>query len=258
GPLAGRSVSIAGGTVDGSYNATAVTDGSGDFSVTLPQTYGGTFTASIQGSDIVSATSPPVTVNATWVPTRLAVKVTPTSASYGQKVTVQGTLTYKPGSSYIPLPSVAVDISDYGSPAAFSQVTDTEGRFSASFTLLGPSSVNVTFNSVESADGNYPLLLSAQASVPLKYSTPTTISQFSATLNPEGQLSVQGCLGLDGISPQSATYLDTAPVIQYAASPHGPWHRLGGAQLQDYNGTIACSPTQAEAIFSATLNVKLA
>jgi hypothetical protein len=258
GPLADQTVQF---SSTGASVSNAVTGSSGDFSVQVPEGGGGTIVASVSGPTLADESSPSVTVTANTAPTQITASVSATTASYGQAVTVTGTLTYNPGSGFVPLTGMTVDVDVPGSPAFSAPVTDQSGTFSTTFTILQPGAVTVNFNEGQTPDSGYPLLASAtatSASIGLTY--PTSITQFSAGVNSFGQLSVRGCLNIAGIPSVDELYLGSAMTIQYATSPSGPWTRLGTVPLgQATTGDgLSCGVTEAVGVFGGTLQVKLA
>jgi hypothetical protein len=258
GPLAGQTVQF---SSTGASVSNAVTGSSGDFSVQVPEGGGGTIVASVSGPTLADASSPSVTVTASTAPTEITDNVSTTTASYGQTVTVTGTLTYNPGTGFVPLTGMTVDVDVPGSPAFSAPVSDQSGSFSTTFTILQPGAVTVNFNEGQTPDSGYPLLASAtatSASISLTY--PTSITQFSAGVNSFGQLSVRGCLNIAGVPAVDELYLGSAMTIQYATSPAGPWTRLGTVPLgQATTGDgLSCGVTEAVGVFGGTLQVKLA
>jgi hypothetical protein len=258
GPLTNQTVQF---SSTGASVGNAVTDSSGDFSVQVPEGGGGTIVASVSGPTLADASSPSVTVTANTAPTQITDNVSTTTASYGQTVTVTGTLTYNPGTGFVPLTGMTVDVNVPGSPAFSAPVTGPSGSFSATFTILQPGAVTVNFNEGQTPDSGYPLLASAtatSASISLTY--PTSITQFSAGVNSFGQLSVRGCLDIAGVPAVDELYLGSAMTIQYATSPAGPWTRLGTVPLgQATTGDgLSCGVTEAVGVFGGTLQVKLA
>jgi hypothetical protein len=259
GPLAGQTVQFS--TTGYPDIISVLTNSSGGFSTQLAAGSGGTIVASVSGPTLADASSPSVTVTANTAPTQITDNVSTTTASYGQTVTVTGTLSYNPGSGFVPLTGMTVDVNAPGSPAFSAPVTDQSGSFSTTFTILQPGAVTVNFNEGQTPDSGYPLLGSAtatSASIGLTY--PTSITQFSAGVNSFGQLSVRGCLDIAGIPAVYGLSLGSAMTIQYATSPAGPWTRLGTVPLgQATTGDgLSCGVTEAVGVFGGTLQVKLA
>jgi hypothetical protein len=253
-PLADQQVQITGSD----QAQPAQTDSAGDFSIT--ESSAGTFTATVQGSTIATGSSAPVTVTASTTPTELTATIAATQATYDQQVTVTGNLSYQPGSSAEGLPGVSVVVLAPGYPELSIPVTDTSGNFTATFTATESGPVQVYFNSAAYPQGgSYPYLAPAEATTAsVSVGLPTSLTQFSATVAPSGILSVRGCLGVAGISPQSAFSVEGTVTIQYAASRSGPWRKLGTITQTTPGAGATCGVSTAEASFSAAFAARLA
>lgn len=248
GPLAGQLVILG-----GSYG-TAITDASGKFSFSAANP--GAYSVDVSGAEVDNATSPTVTITARTTPTLLTAKLSTSRTSFGTTVTVSGTLTYKPGKSWVPLAGAQVVVS----PPGYSQsapVTDSAGHYSTTFTAMNAGPATVYFNNVNAA----PFLTTnwlqpAQVTTKnLNVSLPTSITHFSATVDTRGFLHVHGCLGIDAIWSGSAYGGQHPMTIQYATRPSGPWQRLGTISLSDDS---SCGIAELEVSFTGTLPVRLA
>lgn len=151
---------------------------------------------------------------------RLAARLSAAKVRYGARVTVSGTVSYASGSGYAPLPGQRVAIYGTGSRPAATAVTSADGHFTAALPTVADS-LDWT---VRAGGGRY--LTTATATLPMTVSLPAAITGFRASLNPSGQVSFHGCLGLAPRTPGSAPPLADL-TIQYAAGRHGPWHTLG-------------------------------
>ncbi len=234
----------------------APTDASGDFSFTVG--IGGTFSVYVQGGQVAYATSPPVTITANSTPTAVTATLSTSTTSYGKTVTVSGTLTDKPGSVWQPLRGVQVVVSVPGYPQS-APVTDSAGHYSATFTALYGGSVPVDFNAVATGDfATYPWLNPAQVTTRnLTTILPTSITQFSASVDPQGFVSVSGCVGIESLPYNTAFYGRNPVAIQYSTRPSGPWKLLGKISQLGTNDTN-CGIAELEASFAGSFPARLA
>lgn len=247
GPIAGLTV-----TVPGLFSQ-ATTDAAGKFSITVA--FPGSYSVYVTRSDVAFATSPSVTISGRSTPTSLTAKLSTSKTSFGKTVTVSGTLTYKPGNTWVPLAGAQVEVVPPGYPQS-APITDSAGHYSATFTAMNGGPATVYFN----GGSPFPVtewLNSAQVMTKdLDLTLPTSITQFSASVDPQGFLHVHGCLGIEAIWSGSA-YGGQHPVtIQYAPRPSGPWQRLGTISVQPYDST--CGIAELEASFTGSLPVRLA
>jgi len=90
----------------------------------------------------------------------------------------------------------------------------------------------------------------AQFTGTVHIAVPLQFTEFSASLNPFGVLSVTACAQ----TQVQGAFIPGSLVIQYSASPSGPWKRLGKLGLSTL-GTTSCSPNN---YFSGKLGVQLA
>jgi hypothetical protein len=255
-PLSNQHVQI---TDSGGRSGTTQTDSAGDFS--MAESYASTFTASVQGSTIASASSAPLPVNSSTAATNLTATVSTAQATFDQQITVSGNLSYQPqpGASYQGLTGVSVVVLAPGYPELSVPVTDSGGNFTATFTATQSGPVQVYFNDDQySEGGSYPFLMSAQATTAsVSIGLPTALTGFSAAVARSGTVSVRGCLGVTGISPQSAFTVEGTITIQYAASRSGPWRELGTITQTTPGAGDACGVSTAEASFSGAFAARL-
>ncbi|HET7016931.1 MAG TPA: hypothetical protein VFI65_23610 [Streptosporangiaceae bacterium] len=249
GPLAGETVFVLGSSYSG------ITDASGNYSIAVA--YMGTYSVYVQGTDTGYATSPSVTVSGHATQTALTAKLSTTKTSFGRTVTVSGTLTYKPGSTWVPLAGAQVVIADAGYPQN-APITNSAGHYSATFTAIGAGVVTVYFHSeIPGLFTSSQWLDGAQAQTKsLTVTLPTAITRFSATVDSRGVVSVHGCLGIDAIWSGSAYYGQHPVTIQYAPRPSGPWQRLGTITVA--RNDISCGIAELEASFTGTFPARLA
>jgi hypothetical protein len=232
------------------------TDAGGHFS--FPVYVGGTFNLYVQGGNVAPAQSPAIVIKADTTPTKLTATLSTTKTSYGDSVTVSGTLTYQPGSSWQPLSGVQVVISAPGYPGS-APVTDASGHYSATFTALANGSVTVYFNNVTEGDfATYNWLRPGQVSTKaLTLTLPTSISLFKATADPRGDVTASGCLGIESMSSNLAYYSRQPVIIQYALRPGGPWKKLG--KISDlHTNDLNCGLTELSASFAGSFPVPAA
>jgi hypothetical protein len=254
-PLAGQQVQITG---SGVTSETAQTDADGNFSVT--EDSASTFTASVQGSTLATASSAPVTVTASTAPTELTgLTVSTTTPTFDQQVTVTGTLSYEPASSFEPLAGVSVVVQAPGYPDLSVPVTNSSGDFTATFTATESGPVQVYFNNAGYPQGgSYAYLAAAQAATTtVSVSLPTYLTRFSAAVASSGTVSVAGCLGVADISSTAAFSVEGTITIQYATSTSGPWRTLGTVTQTSPYARAACGVATAEASFTGEFAAQL-
>jgi hypothetical protein len=253
-PLAGQQVEI----TDSSDNAqTTQTDSAGNFSMSTSDA--STFTATVRGSTLATASSAPVTVAASTAPTDLTATVSTAQVTFGQQVTVTGTLTYQPGASPEGLAGVSVVVLAPGYPDLSVPVTDSSGNFTSTFTATQSGPVQVYFNNATyQQGGSYPYLAPAQAATdPITVSLPTSLTRFSAKVATSGTLSVSGCLGVTGIPASSSLSVEGSITIQYATRRSGPWRRLGTITHTTASAGATCGVATAEASFRGAFAARL-
>jgi hypothetical protein len=226
-------------------NVSLTTDASGNFSYTFAHPAPGEiFTVDVLPTPAVLAGA---SASTTFVVQRDVVQMSAAlsakTITYGGKVTVSGTVSYQPGSTFMPLAGATVSIYDRaGAPRPVqTAVTDAKGRFTATL-----PKEPATMHWVLQAAGPY--LTPASVTLPMKVSLPTVISGFQATLNQFWQVSYRGCVALPAHVPGYVPAL-SGLTIQYAARPNGPWHTLGtvlkqksvlcGNGGQTFGGTLA-------------------
>jgi hypothetical protein len=221
----------------GISNPGAETDANGDYSVTVSPTavYGTSpqlWVQAYNGATGRSGASATITFSVTTDPAHVTAKLSPSTATYGSRVTLSGTVTYKPAgsTSFVPVTrpvEVYASNSPYGSPDAVA--TGANGDFSITVAATAATwSVNV----------QNALLGGASATVPLTLVYKTEITGFKTSLNQYWGLSYSGCLGLP--AKDSAIYgsIDVnirAVKLQWAPSPNGPWHTLATKTSQYTN-----------------------
>ena len=129
-PFANNSITMASSMES---DVTLPTDANGDFTVTLTPR-GGDWV--LFEADINSAANAPqpVTINFTAQldPVKVTAALSAKTATYGAKVTATGTVTYEPGSTFVPFPNRKVEIYDTQNPYApvTSATTNASGQFS--------------------------------------------------------------------------------------------------------------------------------
>jgi len=203
----------------------------------------------VQASLIWSAAS--VGLGSTWKtdPTRVTASVTPVDFTYGgsAKATLSGTAEYQDGSTWRPLSGYSVHVAG-GGTSAFVQ-TDAQGNFTWQYAPGGVRGWHVTVGA-----GGSDLGLS-QAGGTIHIAMPTTVTGFAASLSSAGVLAAKGCVteSVPGFSPPGASH---SVIIQYAASPGGPWLTLGKLAL-GAAGSTSCTGA-ADSAFAGFFRAKLA
>ena len=254
-PIAGQQVLV---TNSEGQSQQTETDASGDFTVSA--SYADTFTASVSGSTLASASSAPVTVTAATTPTQLTAAVSTTNTSYGQQVTVSGTLSYQPGTSWLDLAGMPVVVVAPGYPRVSVPVTAKDGSFSATFAATEPGAVLVYFNNAQyQQSGSFPYLAPAAAATDLiTVYHATSLTQFSASVTSARTVTVKGCVGIANLPPGSESGVPGTVTIQYSASKSGPWLRLGKASQLSSAAGSSCGIATVEAAYAGSFTVKLA
>ena len=254
-PLAGQQVLV---TNSEGQSQQTETDASGDFTVSA--NYADTFTASVSGSTLAAGSSAPVTVTAATTPTELTATVSTTNTSYGQQVTVSGTLSYQPGTSWQALAGMPVVVVAPGYPRVSIPVTSADGSFSATFAATEPGAVLVYFNNVQyQQSGSFPYLASANAATDsITVDRATSLTQFSASVTSARTVRVKGCVGIADLPAGSESGVPGTITIQYSARKSGPWHRLGKASQLSSAAGSSCGIATVEAAYVGSFTVKLA
>ena len=200
------------------------TDGSGDFSIQVTP-HGGDWVFFESGlNSTANGQSPTVNFTVQMDPVRVTASLSAKTVTYGGKVTATGTVTYEPGTTYVPLAGNTVAIYETQNPYSpvMSATTDSNGHFSV--TLPGVAG-DTTWKFEAGGVPGDPYLDQAVASLPMAVNLPVTITGLHVTLSQYWKLSVSGCLGLARKIPGSFVR-NGGLVIQYGETPRGPWRTL--------------------------------
>ena len=228
---------------------TVTTDASGHYiHMFLSPQSGETVTAEVPASATVAAAqSGSVTFTMHSDQVKLSASLSAKTITYGGRVTVKGTVSYAPGSTFVPLPGQTVRIYDRASSnsPAVTAVTDGRGNFTAA---LPKESASMHW--VLQVGGPY--LNTATSTLPMRVNMPTVVTGFAATLNQFWQVSFHGCLALPARVPGYVPSL-AGLTIQYAAHSNGPWHTLGAPVASQ--PSVACGNDGRT--FSGTLPARL-
>jgi len=254
-PLAGQQVLV---TNSEGQSQQTETDASGDF--TESANYADTFTASVSGGTLASASSVPVTVTAATTPTGLTATVSTTNTSYGQQVTVSGTLAYEPATSWQGLGWMPVVVVAPGYPRVSIPVTAADGSFSATFAATESGAVLVYFNNAQyQQSGSFPYLAPAEAATsPITVDRATSLTHFSAGVTSARTVAVKGCVGIADLPAGGQSGVPGTITIQYSASKSGPWHQLGKVSELNSAAGSSCGIATVEAAYAGSFTVKLA
>ncbi len=202
----------------------------------------------VQASLVWSAAS--VGLGYTWKtdPTRVTASVSPADFRYGgsARATLSGTAEYEDGSTWLPLSGSSVYVAG-GGTSAFVQ-TDAQGSFTWQYAPGGARTWLVTVGAGGSDVGL------SQAGGTIHIAVPTTVTGFAAAPGSAGVLVMKGCVteSVPGFSPPGASH---SLIIQYAASPSGPWLALGKLTLGASSST--CTGT-AGSYFTGSFRARLA
>jgi len=255
GPIAGQQVLV---TNSEGKSEAVLANSAGDFSTSV--SYPDTFTASVSGTTLASASSAAVTVMAATTPTQLTATVSTTQTNYGQQVTVSGQLTYEPGTTSEGLGGMPVVVDAPGYPQLSVPVTAADGSFTATFAATATGPVLVYFNNPQYQEsGSFPYLAPAQAETDqVTVDRQTSLTQFSASVSASRVVSVRGCVGIANLPVGTASGVSGTVTIQYSAGQTGPWHRLGTITNLTSPVKSSCGVANVEAAYSGSFNVKLA
>lgn len=204
------------------------TGAGGTYSITLsPPDNDASYTVMIyETPSQAPATSPAVIVSATQDPVLLTAAVSATQLNYGQMLSVSGTVTYNPGSGYVPLPDSTVEV--YGGPyydetgPAATVTTNAEGQYVATFADDGPGQFYVYAGAVPGSDLLEFLTQASVVTANVNVALPVKITELHASLSQFGILTLTGCLTAGNSDIPPALPLQ----VQYAPGPSGPWHTL--------------------------------
>ena len=246
-PYANQPVFVADASLPGG-GASVVTDANGAYSYTFAAPGPSeTFTVEVLPTPAVAAASAaPVSFSVVTDPVTMTASLSAKTITYGAKVTVSGTVTYEPGSAFVPLHGLAVQVfyNRAGGTLVATALTDPNGHFSATL----PKEA-ATVHWVLQAGGPY--LTTATVTLPMKVNLPTVISGFQATLSNLWRISYRGCIALPAGVPGFVPSL-AGLTVQYAAGANGPWKTLGTVPKQK---SVLCG--NGGQTFSGTLTAKL-
>jgi hypothetical protein len=234
-------------------NVELSTDVSGNFRFTVRPHDGDWVEVEADINSTAAGTSAPVNFTAHIDPVRIAVKLSTRTVIYGGNVTATGSVTYEPGSTFVPFPHRTVQMVGEELPNGVSvkTTTDSNGHFSVVLPSIA-SNTMWTFNA-GGASGD-PYLGPATVSLPLTVNLPVAVTGFRMTLNPFWQLSYSGCVGL--ARPVPGNYVNAGlngPVyIQYAPTPHGPW--LGLTHIYPDGGSCGINGERFSGVAIARVN----
>jgi hypothetical protein len=224
------------------------TNASGAYSFTFKDPEPGeTFTVEVRPTpSVVAKATLPATFSVHSDPVAMTASLSATTVAYRGTVTVSGTVSYQPGSTFKPLPNGTLSIYDRaGAPRPVATVPITAGHFVSG--ALPPEAASMHW--VLKATGPY--LNTATLTLPLKVSLPTVINGFQTTLNQFWLVSYRGCLTLPAGVPAYLPGL-SGLVIQYASGPGGPWRTLGAVSGR---GSVLCG--NGGRTFSGTFTARL-
>jgi hypothetical protein len=202
-------------------------------------------------SSVAAATTAGAEFSAQTDPVAMSASLSASTVSYGRKVTASGTVSYQPGSSYVPLPGQTVRV--YDGPAAdrpvATAVTGANGHFTAT---LPKEAASVHWVVQAGGPAASPYLGAASVTLPMRVNLPTAVSGFGVALSVFGKLSYRGCLAMAAGVPGSIPAAGSGVTIQYSAAPDGPWHTLATAATSQ--NKAKCGSGRA---FSGTANARV-
>lgn len=203
-------------------------------------------------STILAASTSPITVTLHQDPANLTAQRATSAVNYGQQVTLTGTVTYEPGSTWKPLPGTTVNLyTDIFQPPVATATTGADGTFSLQITATSSEQFEAYAGAFPDGTGpNQYFLTSAEVTLPLTVALPVQISAFTAKLSPFGVLSVSGCMS---VTTQPSPPFHSTLTVQYSPGSAGPWTSLRVIAT----GSTAC-PGAPGSQFAGKVNVKLA
>lgn len=183
-------------------------------------------------SSVAGAVSAAAEFSAQTDPVAISASLSTSTVSYGRQVTASGTVSYQPGSSYVPLPGQAVRI--YDQPGAQRPVATAVTGANGYFTVALPKeAASVQWVVQAGGPAASPYLGAVSLTLPMKVNLPTAVTGFGVALNTFGQLKYRGCLAMAAGVPGSIPAASASVAIQYAETPNGPWRTLGTATSQN-------------------------
>ena len=259
--LAGQPVTLTTyGEIFGDGNSWPLTTGTdGSFSLTTQTGLNSTnetdtFQAAIAQTTTTAFAIASVNVLPIKAPVRVTATITPIHPLYGQSPMLTGTVTIQNGSTWQPLPSSPVYVTD--SEGQFLQTTTgSDGSFSLQLPpVFGPDSGPWQVAAGDLNDAGDPFAGPATISVPANGPVdPGTLSAIAVSISKYGVVSVAGCL--EDTSRSGAGVAPGVPVtIQYATSQGGPWQELGTLSTT----SAVCGSNSAGGYFSGQLPAVLA
>ena len=227
----------------------STTDANGDFAYTVKGISQKTaYAFSIGSTTTYTQATDNVTVGVSQAPTRITgVAVTPAHLKYGQTATLKGTVQYLSGTTWTALGGVRVSLAE--AKVRLPKVTTGSG---GTFTAKLPSTHGPGWTATVNA-GDLTLQTSEMGN--LSIALPLTVKSFTASLGTDDKVRATGCIEVTspaGNAPQ------TSVTIQYSASGHGSWKRLGAVTLRSQSRKFRACPGSDESYFSGALKAKLA
>ena len=231
-PFAGKTLTVAVGGAGTS--PTTVTGADGSFSVQFQVPATGPYFVYYPNDGSATGSSAVVNLTLTTFPQHMTAALTAKQVNQGKPVSVSGTVTYDDKGVKKPLAGDKVWLCSSGDPypcaatwasyAAGSAVTNASGKF----TMRVPTAASDVWKLQTTPTTYFP---ATNVSLPLSVALANAITDFKAHLNSFAQITYSGCV----IAPVSGL------VIEYAAKPSGPWHRL---RAKTSIGSMACAHGQ--------------
>lgn len=254
-PLGGRALTLIGAGTPWLYPATAA---DGTYQATVNPVPGLQYEVTLASQPTVdSAITPVIVITARAYPVKLTVTKSTPHVTLGQKVLITGTVSYEPGTQWLPFANSTVQVYNQAPPlTAYNPVATATVAANGTFSVQAPAQLAgmLTENLLVYAGGLpgdpilRPLLSQAEVSVPVSVTLPVGIALYPGVVtrlkNPK--LTVQGCL-----------YVITQPAhvpvplrIERSTGPTGPWKLTG--TIKKLTGAVCFGPGE---VFTATVKI---
>ena len=218
-PLAGRAISVT--ALDGTDSVRAITNSLGRYAVrhaVRSTLYLANTASSNRTLNNGFGQAGPIFLTATPDPVRVRAHLAKARVRYLQTDTVTGTVSYRVGSSWLPLRNSPVTVNG---TATLYGTTNRDGAFRIQFPKL------TTTTSWSVGAGGTLFLLPGTATLPtLAVAIPIVLERVSLRLTSTGKVHASGCV----VFPELAFRNDqsTLPIrVQFSAHSRGPWRLLG-------------------------------
>lgn len=224
------------------HGGQATTAPDGSYAMSLPMGPGTYYTSVAATPTMDSAVSPDTGITSHTDPVQMTASASRSNVSYGQVITVTGTVSYEPGSQWQPLAGTTVRVNDdsvhLGNPVAVTTVT-ADGTYSMRVPAYMTGTLHVQAGGIPGVFSNPAVFLApAQVDLPLHVRLPVWVSVITGTHGgtaAKPKLTLWGCLD---------EYPQTPPValplrVERAAKATGPWKLSATVTTVTKTGCVA-------------------